>query len=66
MMLRFSEGLHRTMSIGRRRRLPLLTWVSFMAVLAMTASAYADNEKHMAKFFIQVKLLPKNGLIHEL
>ena len=45
MMSRFSEGLHRTMSIGRRRRLPFLTRVSFMAVLAMTASAYADKEK---------------------
>ena len=45
MMSRFSEGLHRTTSIGRRRRLPLLTRVILMAALATTASAYADNEK---------------------
>lgn len=45
MMSCFSEGLHRTTSIGRRRRLPLLTRVILMAALATTASAYADNEK---------------------
>lgn len=45
MMSRFSKGLNRSMSFGRRRRLPLLTWVILMAALAMTASAYADNDK---------------------
>lgn len=45
MMERFGEWLHRAIPICGRAAFSLLTRVSFMAVLAMTASAYADKEK---------------------
>jgi len=44
MMERFGEWLHRAIPICGRAAFSLLTRVSFMAVLAMTASAYADKE----------------------
>jgi len=45
MMGRFGEWLHRAIPICGRAAFPLLTRVSLMVALAMTASAYADNEK---------------------
>ena len=45
MMARFGEWLHRAIPICGRAAFFLLTRVSFMAVVAMTASAHADKEK---------------------
>ena len=45
MMARFGEWLHRAIPICGRTGFSLLTRVSLMVVLVMTASAYADNEK---------------------
>jgi hypothetical protein len=45
MMARFGEWLPGAIPVGGRTGFSLFTRVSFMAVLAMTASAYADKEK---------------------
>ena len=45
MMARFGEWLPGAIEVGGRTGFSVLTRVALMAVLVMTASAYADNEK---------------------